>query len=56
MTRAEYWAAVREIDALLDANAQPGTPAGDRLVALSDVVEAYDEEHEPDYPDGQHPW
>lgn len=43
----EYAAAVREIDALLDAGAARGTEAGDRLEFLSILVQAYEEAREP---------
>lgn len=46
-TRREYRAAVREIDALLDAGARRGTPEGDRLEFLSVLVAAYEDEHDP---------
>ena len=44
----EYRAAVREIDALLDAD--PGSEAYDRLEFLSVLVAAYEDEHEPPMP------
>jgi HTH-type transcriptional regulator/antitoxin HigA len=46
-TRREYQAAVREVDALLDADARRGTPEGDRLEFLSVLVQAYENEHDP---------
>lgn len=47
----EYRAAVREIDALLDADAAPGSKAYDRLEFLSVLVAAYEDEHEPPMPE-----
>src|SRR5438874_13380744 len=46
----EYRAAVREIDALLDADPTPGSEAYDRLEFLSVLVAAYEDEHEPPMP------
>lgn len=43
----EYRAAVREIDALLDAEVRRGTREWDRLKFLSVLVEAYEEEQDP---------
>lgn len=43
----EYRAAVREIDALLDATTRRGSPAWERLRFLSVLVEAYEEDQEP---------
>lgn len=43
----EYRAAVREIDALLDAEIRRGTPEWDRLRFLSVLVESYEEEQDP---------
>jgi len=42
-TEADYQAALREIDRLLDA--EPNTPEGDRLDVLSTLVEAYETQH-----------
>jgi HTH-type transcriptional regulator/antitoxin HigA len=47
----EYRAAVREIDALLDAGPAPGSEAYDRLEFLSVLVAAYEDEHEPPMPE-----
>lgn len=47
----EYRAAVREIDALLDADAAPRSEAYDRLEFLSVLVAAYEDEHEPPMPE-----
>ena len=47
----EYRAAVREIDALLDADPAPGTDSYDRLEFLSVLVAAYEDEHEPPIPE-----
>ena len=47
----EYRAAVREIDALLDADPAARTEAYDRLEFLSVLVAAYEDEHEPPMPD-----
>jgi HTH-type transcriptional regulator/antitoxin HigA len=46
----EYRTAVREIDALLDADPAPGTEAYDRLEFLSVLVAAYEDQHEPAMP------
>lgn len=43
----EYRAAVAEIDQLLDADPKRGSAAYDRLVFLSVLVEAYEDEHDP---------
>lgn len=43
----EYRAAVREIDALLDADPKRGTESHDRLEFLSVLIEAYEDEHDP---------
>lgn len=43
----EYRAAVREIDALLDAQVRHGTSEWDRLRFLAVLVEAYDDDHDP---------
>ena len=43
----EYRAAVREIDALLDADPRRGTEDYDRLEFLSVLVESYEDEHFP---------
>ena len=42
---ADYDAALRRIDALMDA--EPGTPEGDELDVLTDLVEHYEEKHVP---------
>jgi HTH-type transcriptional regulator / antitoxin HigA len=42
-TEADYQAALAEIDRLFDA--EPNTPAGDRLDVLATLVEAYEEQH-----------
>jgi HTH-type transcriptional regulator / antitoxin HigA len=44
-TEAEYDAALRDIDALMDA--QPGTSDGDRLDVLVTLVQAYEARHHP---------
>jgi HTH-type transcriptional regulator/antitoxin HigA len=46
----EYRAAVREIDALLDADPPHGSEAYERLEFLSVLVEAYEDAHEPAVP------
>lgn len=49
-TRADYRAALKAIDRLMDA--KPGTAAGDRLEVLTTLVERYEAQHEPiDPPD-----
>ncbi len=51
-TEADYQATLKEIEGLFDA--QPNTPAGDRLDVLVTLVEAYEAKHfpipEPDDP------
>ena len=44
-TRADHRAALKEIERLMEA--QPGTPAGDRLEVLTTLVERYESQHEP---------
>ncbi|MBI5612901.1 MAG: transcriptional regulator [Gammaproteobacteria bacterium] len=49
-TKADYRAALKEIEALMDA--RPRTPSGDRLELLVTLVEAYVAKHYPlDLPD-----
>jgi len=49
-TEADYMLAMAEIETLFEA--QPGTPEGDRLEFLANLVEAYENEHYPiDLPD-----
>jgi antitoxin component HigA of HigAB toxin-antitoxin module len=43
----EYRVAVAEIDRLLDEDPKRGSAAYDRLVFLSVLVEAYEDEHDP---------
>ena len=42
-TEANYEAALARIDALMDA--EPGTPEGEELDVLTDLVEHYEEKH-----------
>jgi HTH-type transcriptional regulator/antitoxin HigA len=44
-TEADYQAALARIDALMDA--EPGTPGGEELDVLTDLVEHYEEKHVP---------
>ena len=44
-TEADYDAALRDINALMDA--RPGTPDGDRLDVLVTLVQAYEARHHP---------
>ena len=44
-TEADYEAALARIDALMDA--EPGTPEGEELDVLTDLVEHYEEKHVP---------
>ena len=44
---ADYEAAIREIEALLDEDPEPESEAHDRLELLSLLAQAYEEEHEP---------
>ena len=44
-TKADHRAALKEIERLMEA--QPGTPAGDRLEVLTTLVERYESQHEP---------
>ena len=39
-TRAEHLAAVKRIEALIDAGVKPGTPEGDELDVLATLVDA----------------
>lgn len=49
-TKADYRAALKEIEALMEAEA--GTPEGERLDVLATLVEAYERKHFPmDLPD-----
>ena len=49
-TKADYRAAMKEIEALM--NAEPDTPEGERLDVLATLVEAYERRHFPmDLPD-----
>ena len=49
-TDEEYEAAVAEVDALLDADPQPGTVEFERLEFLSVLIEEYEDQHEPQAP------
>jgi HTH-type transcriptional regulator/antitoxin HigA len=42
-TEADYEAALARIDTLMDA--EPGTPEGEELDVLTDLVEHYEEKH-----------
>jgi len=44
-TKADYRAALKEVERLWDAN--PGTPEGDRVDVLVTLIEAYEERHFP---------
>jgi HTH-type transcriptional regulator/antitoxin HigA len=44
-TKADYRAALREVERRWDAN--PGTPAGDRIDVLVTLIEAYEAKHFP---------
>jgi HTH-type transcriptional regulator/antitoxin HigA len=44
-TKADNRAALREVDRLWDAD--PGTPAGDRVDVLVTLIEAYEAKHHP---------
>ena len=44
-TKADYRAALKEVERLW--NAEPGTPAGDRVEVLVTLIEAYEAEHFP---------
>ena len=46
-TNNDYEAALAEIEQLMDANVEPGTPAGDRLELLLVLIRAYEAEHYP---------
>ena len=49
-TKADHRAALKQIERLIEAN--PGTPAGNRLDALTTFVERYESQHVPiDPPD-----
>jgi HTH-type transcriptional regulator/antitoxin HigA len=44
-TKADYRAALKEAERLWDA--EPGTPAGDRVDVLTTLIEAYEARHHP---------
>ncbi len=44
-TEPDYEAALARIDVLMDA--EPGTPEGDELDVLADLVELYEAQHVP---------
>lgn len=44
-TEADYTAALKRIETLMDAN--PGTPLGDELDILVTLVQAYEQKHHP---------
>lgn len=44
-TKSDYHAALKEVERLWDAN--PGTPAGDRVEVLVTLIEAYEAKHHP---------
>jgi HTH-type transcriptional regulator / antitoxin HigA len=44
-TRQEYRAALRRVEAIMDA--RPGTAAGDELELLAALIEIYEEKHAP---------
>jgi HTH-type transcriptional regulator/antitoxin HigA len=44
-TKADYRAALKEVERLWDAD--PGTPAGDRVDVLVTLIEAYEAKHHP---------
>lgn len=44
-TKADYEEALQEVDALIDA--QPVTPAGDRLEVLLTLIEAFEKKYDP---------
>ena len=44
-TEADYQAALARIDELMDA--APDSPEGEKLDRLADLVEAYENKHEP---------
>ncbi|ESQ92187.1 hypothetical protein ABAC460_04675 [Asticcacaulis sp. AC460] len=45
-TDAEYQAALKRLEAI--TGAQPGTPMGDELQALLDLIAAYEDDHFPE--------
>jgi HTH-type transcriptional regulator/antitoxin HigA len=47
-TKADHRAALKEIERLMDA--EPGTPAGDRLDVLTTLVEHFESQREPIHP------
>ena len=44
-TKSDYHAALKEVERFWDAN--PGTPAGDRVEVLVTLIEAYEAKHHP---------
>ncbi len=43
----ELWAAMREVSALVDKDPSPHKPEGERLNALSALIEDYERKHHP---------
>jgi HTH-type transcriptional regulator / antitoxin HigA len=46
-TESDYKAALRRVSALIDADPEQGTPAGDELEVLGTLVQAYERQHFP---------
>ena len=46
-TEADYDAALKEVERLLETDVEPNTPAGDRLEVLVTLVDAYEAKHYP---------
>ena len=46
-TEADYDAALKEIERLMESEVEPDTPEGDRLEVLVTLVEAYEAKHYP---------
>src|SRR5262245_55819909 len=46
-TEADYDAALKEVERLLETDVEPDTPAGDRLEVVVTLVEAYEAKHNP---------
>ena len=46
-TEADYDAALKEVERLLEIDVEPDTPEGDRLEVLVTLVEAYEAKHYP---------
>lgn len=44
-TKKDYRAVLREVSTLIDLDPSPGSPEGDRLEVLVNLVQAYEQKH-----------